>query len=255
MITLVDADIVSYRCAASAEGDPVEIALQRCENQMVEILDRVNRGPWAWDSQACKVFLSGEGNFRYEIFPEYKANRTQPKPKWLQECREYLVTCWGAQVTEGYEADDAIGMAAHEMDVEAAQRFDDRGKCLFTIASDDKDLLQIAGNHYNIRTQKHIQVTPDEAIWMFYFQLLVGDSVDNIKGCKGIGKVKAERALGMGMSEYELFEICRNLYNNDEELLMNGQLLYILREEGKIWQYPQQVVTELEQEVESAYMQ
>lgn len=185
------------------------------------------------------AYLSGESNFRYDIYPEYKANRKQEKPIWLQDCREYLVTTWGAHVTEGYEADDALGIAARSNTI---------------IASDDKDLLQIPGQHYNVRTQKSIEISEDEAIWMFYYQLLVGDSADNIKGCRGIGKVKANQALEVGMSEWDMFEVCRNLYNNDEEMLMNGQLLHILRKEGDIWQFPVQEVIELEQEVQSVFM-
>ena len=229
MKVLIDGDILAYRCAASAEGDPVEVAILRTANQMEEILSLEG-------VSSSSVHLSGESNFRYEIFPEYKANRTQPKPKWLQDCREFLVTDYGAKVTEGYEADDAIGIESRFLD-ESPFKDDD-----FIIVSDDKDLLQIAGKHYNIRTQKFIEVTEPEALWMFYFQLLVGDAADNIKGCKGIGKVKANRALEVGMNEWELFEVCQNLYGNDEEMLMNGQLLYILRKEGEIWQFPEQKV-------------
>lgn len=240
MILLVDGDIVCYRCAASAEGDPVEVALLRCENQMNEIRQNCGIGDIDYNPDTCKIFLSGESNFRYEIFPEYKANRTQPKPRWLQDCREYLVTQWGANVTEGYEADDALGISATD-------------DCI--IASDDKDMLQICGKHYNIRTQKSIEVSDEEARWSFYYQLLVGDSADNIKGVKGIGKVKANRTLEVGMSEWDMFEICRNLYNNDEEMLMNGQLLHILRKEDDIWQFPLQPVIELEPVVQSVSMQ
>jgi len=232
VIALIDADIVSYRCAASAEGDPVEVALLRVENQMNEILGACGTINFGSDGEH-QAFLSGESNFRYDIYPEYKANRKQEKPKWLQECREFLVTEWGAKIKEGYEADDAIGIAAMADTI---------------IASDDKDLLQIAGKHYNIRTQKMLTISPDEAKWMFYFQLLVGDAADNIKGCKGIGKVKANRALEVGMSEWDLFEVCRNLYNNDEELLMNGQLLHIWRKENDLWQFPEQGVVDLENE-------
>ena len=232
MICLVDADIVCYRNAASANDDPLEVALLRCDSQMHEIL--ANTGTFKW-----YAYLSGESNFRYDIYPEYKANRTQPKPRWLQECREYLVTEWQASVTEGYEADDALGIYASQH----GSGIDDDA---WVIASDDKDLLQIAGNHYNIRTQKSIYITPEEALWAFYYQLLVGDAADNVKGCNGIGKVKANRALEVGMSEWDLFEVCRNLYNNDEELLMNGQLLYILREEGGIWKFPEQPVVDVE---------
>lgn len=233
MICLVDADIVAHRCAASAEGDPEEIALLRTDNQIREILANTNTSDY-------EVYLSGESNFRYEIFPEYKANRKQPKPRWLQHCREFLVTEHNAKLTEGYEADDAIGIAARADTI---------------IASDDKDMLQITGKHYNIRTQKILEISPDEALWSFYFQLLIGDAADNVKGCKGIGKVKANRALEVGMTEWELFEVCRGLYNNDEELLMNGQLLHIWRKENDLWTFPSQGVIELEPEVGFVSMQ
>ena len=235
MKVLIDGDIVCYRCAASAEHDPVEVAILRTENQVQEILHNCNQ----FSAIEGNLFLSGESNFRYDIFPEYKANRTQPKPKWLQECREYLVLEWSAKVTEGYEADDAIGIAAMVDTI---------------IASDDKDLLQIPGTHYNLRTQKMLEVTNEEALWMFYFQLLVGDSADNIKGVKGIGKVKASRVLEVGMSEWDLFEVCRNLYNNDEEMLMNGQLLHIMRHEKDLWTFPEEKLIKLEPEVQSVYM-
>jgi len=225
MKLLIDGDIIAHRCAASAEGDPVEIAVLRCSNQIEECISNTN-------SEEFQIFLSGESNFRYDIFPEYKANRKQEKPQWLQDCREFLVTEYRAKVTEGYEADDAIGIT-HKA-----------GETI--ICSDDKDMLQMAGQHYNIRTQKVLDISADEAIWMFYFQLLVGDAADNVKGCKGIGKVKANRALEVGMSEWDLFEVVQNLYSNDEELLMNGQLLHIWRKENDLWQFPEQVVTDLE---------
>lgn len=235
MKNLIDGDIITYRCAASAENDPVEVAILRCANEMENLLSLEG-------VSSNQVYLSGESNFRFDIFPEYKANRTQPKPRWLQDCREFLVTDYGARVTEGYEADDALGIEATWL---RDSPFKDD---TYIISSDDKDLLQLAGSHYNIRTQKYLEVSPEEATWMFYYQLLVGDTADNVKGCKGIGKVKANRALEVGMSEWDLFEVCRNLYSNDEEMLMNGQLLWILRKEGGIWQFPTQGTVDLENE-------
>jgi 5'-3' exonuclease len=90
-------------------------------------------------------------------------------------------------------------------------------------------------------------------MWMFYYQLLVGDSADNIKGCKGIGKVKANRAIEVGMTEWDMFEIVRELYGNDEELLMNAQVLKIQQQTGELWQFPQQQTIELEPEVLSGF--
>jgi len=234
---LVDGDILCHRCAASAENDPEEIAILRSDNQLREILANTK-------ADTYEIFLSGESNFRYDIYPEYKANRKQEKPRWLQNCREFLVTEHHAKVTEGYEADDAIGISASQ----------DKDNTV-VICSDDKDMLQIAGTHYNIRTQKSIFVSLEDALYMFYFQLLVGDSADNIKGCPGIGKVKAERALMVNPDEWLYFEICRDLYNNNEAMLLNGQLLWIWKKENDLWQFPEQPIIELDQEMKSESMQ
>jgi 5'-3' exonuclease len=89
----------------------------------------------------CKhrCFLVVVSNFRYDIYPEYKANRKDmQRPKWLQVVREHLVTDWKATVTDGIEADDAMGIA---------QCTEHDGDSM--ICSIDKDMLMIPGHHYN----------------------------------------------------------------------------------------------------------
>ena len=39
MIALLDGDLVAYRCAASAESDPVDIAIIRADRLMRDILE------------------------------------------------------------------------------------------------------------------------------------------------------------------------------------------------------------------------
>ena len=91
MQALIDGDIVAYRCAFSANNDPEEAAILRVENLMRQILNNVC-------AETYRVFISGEDNFRYKIWPEYKANRKDtPKPVWLQQCREYLLKEWNAE--------------------------------------------------------------------------------------------------------------------------------------------------------------
>jgi 5'-3' exonuclease len=82
------------------------------------------------------------------------------------------------------------------------------------------------------------EVTPLEGMRWFYTQVLVGDTSDNIKGCPGIGKVKAERMLKDCETEEEMFEAVRNAYSFDEALLMNGQVLWIQRQPNQIWEFP-----------------
>ncbi len=58
------------------------------------------------------IWLSdrAENNFRYKIYPEYKANRKDlPRPRHLEALKEYLITKWSARIALGMEADDALG--------------------------------------------------------------------------------------------------------------------------------------------------
>lgn len=174
-----------------------------------------------------QLYLSGKNNFRYQVFPEYKAFRIDTyRPKWEKSTKDYLVDKWSAIWTDGYEADDAMGINQKEDTI---------------ICTIDKDLDQIPGAHYRWAiVRKGVEVTPEklyevseeEAIYNFYYQLLVGDPADGIKGCAGIGKVKATRILSSCTSEQEMFKAVREVYGLDEEMNLNAQVLWIWRKEN-----------------------
>ena len=176
------------------------------------------------DAKEYKAFLTGPGNFRKEINPGYKANRKdKPLPMWLASCREYLISAWNAEVTEGHEADDALGMHQTEDTI---------------ICSIDKDLLQIPGKHFNFVKQEFLDVLEADGIRHFYKQMLIGDRSDNIFGVNGIGPVKANKIIDPLDTAEDMYEAVRDLYDTEERLLMNGQCLWIWRKENDIWQPP-----------------
>jgi 5'-3' exonuclease len=217
-IALIDADIVAYRCAASndVEGGE-EIAILRTHKLMQDILDVTESGEY-------RGFLTGSGNFRKQINPEYKANRKdKPVPLWLRSCKDYLISEWKAEVCEGYEADDALGM------------YQTADSIICTI---DKDLDQIAGKHYNFVKQEFYDVLELDGLRHFYKQLLIGDKADNIFGVVGIGKVKAAKLIDHLNDEPEMFATVSDLYDSEERLLINGQCLWIWRKENDLWQLP-----------------
>ena len=81
IIAAIDGDIVAYRCAAANESEDVGIAKWQVDQMLTRILSETQADSW-------KIYLSGENNFRYQIFPEYKANRKdQPKPRHLEPIR------------------------------------------------------------------------------------------------------------------------------------------------------------------------
>lgn len=231
MQALIDGDIVAYNNAASAEGDPVEIALMRADLFMRSILETTG-------AKTYRVFLSGANNFRHSIYPEYKANRKDMvEPQWRQACKEFLVREWNAEVTDGYEADDALGINQTSDTI---------------ICTIDKDLDMIPGKHYSwpimrggniVREGKIYEVSEVEGLRSFYRSLLVGDRTDNIFGVDGIGKVKAAKAIDHLETEEEMFERVAELYQGDmDRMLLTGKLLYIMREEHKQWEFPQSMI-------------
>lgn len=233
---LIDADLIAYRCAATCEEfDEPTTAIDRCFYQVEAILHSTQ-------ADGYTLYLTGSGNFRYKINPEYKAHRKdKPKPKWLQQCREALVATWQAKVTEGIEADDALGINQNESTI---------------ICSLDKDLLMIPGRHFNWVKEEITEVTPFSGLRHFWKQTIIGDTADNIQGVRGLGVKKAERIIDPieADSTEELdkkcYEVVKGLYGDIDRLHMNAKCLWILREEDGVWQAPEE--TQLTESTEVA---
>ena len=244
MIGLIDGDLVAFRCSASVgdQGEE-EIAILRTDRLMQELLHSTQV-----DRYSC--FISGGGNFRKKINPEYKANRTQEPPVHLQACREYLIKEWNAQLATGCEADDLLGINQTEDSI---------------IISLDKDLLMIPGWHYSweiagagwTKDAEKTYTTPLDGLRAFYRQMLIGDVSDNIFGVKGIGKVKAAKLINDLEDENEMIKVVHDLYEEDSaRFLMNAQCLWIMQQEGETWVSRIKHLTlpsQLKQEVDAKY--
>lgn len=229
MKVLIDGDLVAYRCSAASENEVEDIAIARTDSLIRRLLEETK-------ADTYKGWLGGGDNFRKVIDPNYKANRTAPKPIWLQSCREYLITNWNFSVTDGIEVDDELGI--HQVK-DFHDPNDPREDT--TIVSIDKDLLQIPGKHYRweltgavkgkswIKPAEWHNVSYFQGLLSFYTSSLIGDVSDNIKGVDGIGAKKAQQALERYSTEKELFDKCRAMYNNDARYLCNLSLLWILR--------------------------
>lgn len=155
--------------------------------------------------------LSGSPKFRDQfrnVIP-YKENRatSKIKPAHVRDLVDhYTSNIWGhhkACLPEVGEADDYIAMKATEAGHEHS-----------LIIGVDKDLLQIPGWHYNPKKDNLQYVSPQQGLCTLYRQILIGDSADNIPGCKGIGPVGA--ALWVHESHTE-----ERMYNNVVAAYMN----------------------------------
>ena len=225
MVALVDADILCYRAAYSTEGMLPEDAADKFDELLGYVEDRLT-----FDGQPVELFLTGPGNFRYDIAKSYpyKGNRRDTaKPEHLAYLRDYVASELGAEVSEGEEADDLIAIRATELFPNGI------------ICSIDKDFDQVPGWHYNQRKDSLYWITETEGLVFFYTQILTGDRADNIVGLKGIGPAKAAKILGESTEEVELYDKVLEAYGGREDYVIeNARLLWLRREKGQMWQSP-----------------
>lgn len=211
MIALIDADILVYRVGFTTEDVSEKIAESRIDQFICNLLcfDLVDIFEW-------ELYLTGKGNFREDlaVTAPYKGNRKQPKPKHYEAIRNRLVTHWKAKMIEGMEADDMLAIRQYELPKSI-------------IVTLDKDLDQVTGWHYNFVKKDRYWIDYEEGTFLFYKQFLTGDVVDNIKGVKGIGAVKATKLLE-GKTEAEMWEVVVEKLGM-ERAVENGHLLYMLR--------------------------
>lgn len=161
------------------------------------------------------VFDSEEDSFRKTIYPDYKATRSTPPEELLEQLPAIheLVRAMGLPVLiePGVEADDVIGTLAQDA-------IDNDH--LLLICTGDKDMAQLVCNNVRLLdtmkdtltcelgVEEKFGVRPDQII---DFLALVGDSVDNIPGIKGVGgKTAAELLNAMGSLD--------NMLDNVEEV-------------------------------------
>jgi 5'-3' exonuclease len=225
---LIDADLLVYRVGFASQDVNEGIVRARLEESIARIMDSLELS-----SYRCILSPTNKSNFRYAIYPEYKANRSQPKPIHYDFIRLLLESDYGAEVTDGQEADDALGIAATK----------DKNSIIVTI---DKDLDQIPGWHYNFVKQQKYNMSELEASRQFYTQVLVGDVVDNVKGCPKIGKTKAPRILDGCQNVGEMLDTVVNQFQINykpqkralDALFLAGRLLWIRKDQQQEWCLP-----------------
>lgn len=197
-VSLGDGIEVSFRTAKEAkehgevmrtevDAMPLSFAKELMSNTIDKILEDTNSNEYI-------LYLTGKGNFREGVAKTvpYKGNRSGKKPTHYQALRDYMIKELNAVLVEGQEADDEMASSQTRDTV---------------ICSIDKDLWMVPGKHYDIATgRKVLSKDPGGLVlkgnkllgtgfaW-FCAQMLMGDTIDNIKGIKGIGPAKAYKLL------------------------------------------------------------
>lgn len=227
LVPLVDADIIIYRCglADRTQTEPLSYTLHTVKQTVEGILSDFE------STQRARVLLQGKGNYRNHVatIQPYKGNRDPSKrPIYFDEIREYLVEYQGAELINGMETDDALGIEQWKNK--------DRSTCIVTI---DKDLDCIPGWHYNYVKREMYYVDLPTANRKFWTQVLTGDTTDNIQGIPKVGPKTAEKILdktdgtwaGMHIAVMQAYKdkFGSEAYKHFHE---TATLIWIQREEG-----------------------
>ncbi len=224
-----------------AEAEPLPNALHLLNKMLAGVEKAMTAAGIEFDR--LELFITGKGNFRDTLatIRGYKANReASHKPVHYDELRKFLKNRWGATEVNGYEADDAVAMAAHA---------DPTGTIVVSV---DKDLLTVPGQHYNFKTKKFLTVTPRDALVNFYRQLIAGDVTDNVAGAYKAGKKAAQANISPTMDEPAMYRVTLELYKRglgitgcpygnmaaEDALLENARLLHMKRHPGDVWEPP-----------------
>lgn len=242
---LIDGDTITYRCGFAADGqikreakqahpgitdeelkeilldtDYTSYALQNVRSVLEEVTNEFN--------SEFKLYVHLGGNYREQLatLKPYKGNRDpNNKPKYYEQMKEYMFEHWNAIPVRGMESDDAIGI----------EQFDNPDKYT-VIVSNDKDMHTVPGWHYNWVRKELIYQPIKSANNFLFWQMLVGDPVDNIPGINQVG-VKTATAI---LEEHQhntdrIREAVKSLYQKQygtewERYYQEvGNLLYILR--------------------------
>lgn len=200
---LIDGDALVYRSCTTQEVATAEESCDYFDSIVDWILWQLQDFP---DDKSYTIFLSGHKNYRKLLYPDYKANREgNVKPENFNEVYNHCKDNWNTVICNGYEADDGISMDCHK-----------RGFKNVVIVSSDKDFKQLPVEIFNTYHWKRYTVTKAEARKNFWTQVLTGDSIDNIKGCKGIGPRKAEKILNGCKTEEDYVKLVQETFNDSD---------------------------------------
>jgi hypothetical protein len=222
-----------HEVISTKNPEPEAYAIYNVDKIVEPILARF---PDAW----IRTYLTGNTNFRSQVFDEYKANRKNTeRPVHLSACKQHLLNKYHAIMKDFHEADDLMGIEA--------MRLREQGR-KYMIGSIDKDLNCIPGDHDNFVKGETYTVTEEEALNFFYRQCLMGDTVDNIPGIKGIGPKKSEKILKecrtpeeyytVVLKEWHKFMPTTGAHDTIVACNTSAELLWILQEEGVMWTPP-----------------
>lgn len=195
-------------------------------NTLEQLLNKEN------PTHIAVVFDVHAPTFRHEMYNEYKATRDE-MPEDIRKAIPWvrkIIEAYKIPILEkkGFEADDVIGTLAKKAEKDGYQVY---------MMTPDKDYAQLVsenifmykpgrgGNEVEVwgitEVQENFEVqTPDQVIDILG---LMGDTVDNIPGCPGIGPKTAMKLISSYHSVDGLYEHIEELKGKQKEKLIENE--------------------------------
>ena len=217
MILLVDADSLifasCYRTKTHPEDNPffenIEDSIAKFDEQFMKIVNDLEE---KYPIEKVITFNGSKGNFRKLITKKYKANRKkQQLPPLLHPMHQYVKDTYDSKFGFGIETDDLVARYWYKLATEL-------GRDNVMIVSIDKDYKQFPCLMYNYH-YKHkviLDISPSEALYNFYEQMIIGDTADNVNYFKGKGKAFAKKYFVNCETKYQytkkIYELFKEQY-------------------------------------------
>lgn len=190
-IALLDADVINYQAAASAQRDygdeiwsDIRGAIEDAEAQIAKEMEQ------AGCNEVLLVYSPKTStNWRKLVMPMYKMHRkATPKPVCYQELRTELEKRYDHISIDWLEGDDLFHMLSKKIPNSV-------------VVSIDKDMHTLPDIEY---LRPHTMAWPvmqseDFANHYWLYQVLIGDSTDGYKGLMGCGPKGADKLLNQYM--------------------------------------------------------
>ena len=217
MVLLIDADSLIFASCYRTKDDSfenpfytdIEDSIVKFDEQLMKIINDLED---QFEIDKYIVFNGSKGNFRKLISKKYKANRKkQTLPPLLHDMHQYVKETYHSIYGFGIETDDLVARYWYNI-------AKDIGRDNVIIVSIDKDYKQFPALIYNyhFKHQTILDITPQQALYNFYEQCIVGDTADNVNYFKGKGKKFAEKYFKDCKTKYQytkkLYELFKEQY-------------------------------------------
>lgn len=189
LIALIDADILKHLVTYDIHKD-LMMNIQRSDSQRIQYIeDRLQSIFSSFSAKGYIFCFSGKSysTFRHSIGMEreYKGSRTDPnfykgKIEDMSFVVSYISNQYPTLVFSDLEADDVISMLQNDNTF---------------VYSNDKDLLQIPGFHFDLEKWDVYHMSEEKAFYNLVTQVIKGDSTDSIPGLKGYGDKKSKELI------------------------------------------------------------